>query len=369
MTESSNAVQVLVVDDTVIYRKILSDVLAGMPNAELAGIAASGSIALQKLKRLTVDLVLLDVFMPDMDGLETLLAIRKEFPNIAVVMVSGVSTRHAESTVTALESGALDFIRKPDGNDIETNKAALRRDLQPILRTVATRCITRRTDLPKPTVSHTIARPAAAPATPIMPGIRPAKINLVLIGSSTGGPNALAEVIPKIPQNLGVPVVIVQHMPPMFTKSLADHLDKKSPLNVREAMENEAVTAGSVLIAPGGRHLVLRHPTSGNQTSLVTSLTDSPPVNSCRPSVDVLFRSVATLNVGGILSVVLTGMGNDGAAGVASLKRHSCYSITQDQESCVVYGMPRAVVEKNLSDEVLPLDLIGSRIVELVKRR
>jgi two-component system chemotaxis response regulator CheB len=304
--------------------------------------------------------------MPDMDGMQTLLEIRKHYPEIAVVMVSGVSTRHAESTIRALEAGALDFIRKPDGHDIAENIELLKKDIGPILQTLSGR-----RGPPTPTAPPA-AKPAPPPtAPPPRPSGRlPTAIDLFVIGSSTGGPNALADVIPRLPEDLGVPVLIVQHMPPMFTQSLAQHLDKKSALNVREAVDEEPVKIGDVLIAPGGRHMTVRKKsTASGQDSLIIGLTDSPPVNSCRPSVDVLFRSVAGANPGGILSLIMTGMGSDGAAGVAALKRKTCLSLAQDQLSCVVYGMSRAIVERGLADEILPLERIAARALEIIKNK
>jgi two-component system chemotaxis response regulator CheB len=183
---------------------------------------------------------------------------------------------------------------------------------------------------------------------------------------STGGPNALAEVIPLLPARLKVPVLLVQHMPPVFTASLADHLAKRSQVTVREAAEGEAIVPGTVYIAPGGRHMVVRRSPAGVPT---VGLNDSPPENSCRPSVDVLFRSVAAHYEGNVLAVVMTGMGNDGREGVRALKRKGAHCITQSAETCVVYGMPLAVDEAGLSDERIPLPRLAERIVQLAGTR
>jgi two-component system chemotaxis response regulator CheB len=191
---------------------------------------------------------------------------------------------------------------------------------------------------------------------------------VVAIGVSTGGPEALTKLIPQLPADLAVPVVLVQHMPPVFTKSLADSLAKKSPLRIVEASDGETIQRGSVYIAPGGRHMVVRR-AEGAGNAVVVGLNDGPPENSCRPAVDVLFRSVAAVyGDKGILTVILTGMGSDGCAGVRTCKRASCFCITQSEATCVVYGMPRAVDEAGLSDLSLPLDKISAEIVTRVNR-
>lgn len=356
-----NPIKVFIVDDTVTYRKILSDVVNNIPGTEFAGSAPSGSIALKKLVRTPADLILLDVIMPDMSGVETLKHIRKQFPDTAVIMVSGTAGRDADTTIEALNLGAIDFLEKPKSTGgYEAGIATLRKGLEPIIRTIGVR----RTPTPRPPPPST---PPPKPVSPTPPSQRQTvlgtKCNLVLIGVSTGGPNALKEVIPKLPENLKAPVLIVQHMPPVFTASLAEHLNRISRLTIKEASEKDIIKAGDVWIAPGGRHMTLKEERSDG--TLFTSLNDSPPVNSCRPSVDVLFRSCKLISKAKILTVILTGMGDDGAAGVASLKRAGCHCIVQNEETCVVYGMPRAIVERNLADEILPLDRIPQRIVDL----
>ncbi len=355
-------IQVLIVDDTVIYRKILADAVASLPETEVIGTAPSGTLALRKMEQARPDLVLLDVFMPEMDGVETLRHIRQSFPDTAVVMVSGATTRDAEVTIQALELGALDFIPKPTGAAANESMRQIADNLRRVLRLLSIRRLARRPAL------STAAPAAPTPPPPPRVSVKPANFGIVVIGVSTGGPNALAALVPRLPANLGCPVLIVQHMPPHFTASLAQHLSHLSALPVREAQDNELVAANTVLIAPGGRHMTVRADPA-NATQLLIALNDSPPVNSCRPAVDVLFRSVAAHFNGGILSVILTGMGEDGAAGVAALKRKSCWSLAQDEKTCVVYGMPRALVERGLADEVVPLDALADRITALVKRR
>jgi len=194
----------------------------------------------------------------------------------------------------------------------------------------------------------------------------PGRIDVVGIGVSTGGPNALAELIPRLPADLPVPILLVQHMPPVFTASLAEHLDQKSGLSVREARDGEQVLPGRVYIAPGGRHMVVRRLPDAEHP--IVGLNENPPENSCRPSVDVLFRSMAAQYDGNMLAVVMTGMGNDGCEGVRAMKRRGCLCLTQSEASCIVYGMPLSVDEAGLSDEQVPLDRLADRIVHLVRK-
>jgi two-component system, chemotaxis family, protein-glutamate methylesterase/glutaminase len=316
------------------------------------------------------------VEMPEMDGLEALGQVRTRFPDTSVVMVSGSNQLAANATITALERGALDFIRKPEGQDAQASRNELRNALRPLLRHVRTRknlaggAAGPVTPAKAPRAAApplTAARPAALPPARPMPAV--GRIEVLGVGVSTGGPNALGEFIPKLPGDFPVPVLLVQHMPRGFTASLAEHLDKRSKLRVREAREGELVEKGSVYIAPGGMHMVVRSKgDSGSGRSLIVGLNENPPENSCRPSVDVLFRSMAAQFEGGILALVMTGMGSDGCEGVRTLKRRGCHCLTQTEESCVVYGMPQAIDEAGLSDERVPLCQLAQRVDQLVRK-
>lgn len=355
------AISTFIVDDTVTYRQILSEAAGTFPELSVAGTAASGAIALKKMAQTPVQLVLLDIHMPDMDGVETLRHIRAEFPDVFVVMVSGLSTRGADTTIQALQLGALDFVRKPDGESAQENFKTLVNYLRPIVRLVEMRLQVRAV----PGVRQQQPGPLAASAKKIIAPSVPTRFGIVAIGVSTGGPEALTRLMPQFPPDFPVPVVLVQHMPPLFTKSLAESLAKKSQLRIVEASEAEPVNRGTVYIAPGGKHMLVRGPASAP----VIGLNDGPPENSCRPSVDVLFRSVASVyGDAGILAVMLTGMGSDGCAGVRACKRKPCFCITQSEQSCVVYGMPRAVDEAGLADLSLPLDRIAGEITNRCKR-
>jgi two-component system chemotaxis response regulator CheB len=363
-----NSLRVMVVDDTVTYRRILTEVLQDLGEVEVVATAPHGRIALARLDQEPLDLVLLDLEMPEMDGLETLGLIRKRHPDTFVIMISGQNARAAEATITALERGALDFIRKPEGLDPEKSRSELREALRPLLRMIRTRQSLRGNRALSPAPA-----PQPVPLPPLQPsrqGVLPTRFDVVGIGVSTGGPNALGEVIPLLPERFPVPILIVQHMPPGFTASLADHLDKRSALRVKEASEGEALLPGSVYIAPGGKHLVVRRKPGlgGAGDSLIVGLTEAPPENSCRPSADVLFRSLAAQYDSNMLAVVMTGMGSDGCEGVRAMKRRGCHCLTQSADSCVVYGMPLAVDEAGLSDERVPLALLAHRIARLVAR-
>ena len=371
--------RVLIVDDTVVYRRILSEVIEAMDDAVLAGTAPHGRLALAKLEQQPADLVLLDVEMPEMNGLDTLKEIRRLYPATGVVMISGANLSSAETTMRCLELGALDFLRKPEGADAEAGRQELKDKLRPLLRHVRTRINLQQgtgSRGPQPAPAPVHAGPAAphhAVPPPARPGRMapvPGRIDVVGIGVSTGGPNALAELIPRLPADFPVPILLVQHMPPLFTASLAEHLDHKSKVAVREARDGEPVLAGSVYLAPGGRHMVVRRlpDADGGPSGLIVGLNDNPLENSCRPSVDVLFRSIAAHYEGNMLAVVMTGMGSDGCEGVRAMKRRGCLCLTQSEASCIVYGMPLSVDEAGLSDEQVPLDRLADRITYLVRK-
>lgn len=352
-------IRTLIVDDTVIYRKILSEVVSQFPFLESAGTAPTGAIALRKMKQTPVDLVLLDVNMPDMDGVETLKLIRHNHPYTMVIMISGVNCRSTKTTISALELGAIDFVRKPEGNDYKSNFQRLVNDLSPVIKLAQMRLTTHSSSIVSKSLVDKHLPNKKQPLVLDRNAAVPDRFAVLTIGVSTGGPEALKKLIPLLPKALPVPVFLVQHMPPTFTKSLAESLDKKSSLQVVEAVEEQIVKPGTVYIAPGGRHMVVRE----KGGTVCTGITDGPPENSCRPSVDVLFRSIASVyGSKGILAAVLTGMGADGLKGMRALKRRGCFCITQNEKSCVVYGMPRAVDEAGLSDKSLPLEEIAQEI-------
>ena len=370
--------RVLIVDDTVVYRRILSDVVEAMADVNLVGTAPHGRLAIARLEQTPADLVLLDVEMPEMNGLEALKEIRRRFPDTSVVMISGANLSSAEITLRCLELGALDFLRKPEGTDAEASRNELKEKLRPLLRHVQTRINLRQGNTDRITPAPRLhpdppphqAAPSQQPPRLGRMAPAPGRIDVVGIGVSTGGPNALAELIPRLPADFPVPILLVQHMPPLFTASLAEHLDQKSKVSVREARDGEPVLPGRVYLAPGGKHMVVRrlpNPETGDSAPII-GLNENPLENSCRPSVDVLFRSLAAQYDGNMLAVVMTGMGTDGCEGVRAMKRRGCLCLTQSEASCIVYGMPLSVDEANLSDEQVPLDRLADRITSLVRK-
>jgi two-component system chemotaxis response regulator CheB len=354
----NDKVKILVVDDSITYRQVLLAVIEKIGDAECVGTAASGSIAINKLRALQPDLLLLDMVMPDMDGVETLQIARRICPEIEAIMVSGFDMNNAKNALRSLQIGALDFIQKPSNGSPENSIAELAQYLRPLIHLVQTKKyagLSRRRQHPPPIPS----RPQPSPASSATPG----KIDLIVIGISTGGPRALGHLVPQLPAAMPCPIVIVQHLPPMFTESMATKLDLETPLRVSEAKGGELLAAGHVYIAPGGKHLVLKRHHEGG---FCLAVNEDPPVNNCRPSVDVLFGSVAAIFTGNVLAVVMTGMGRDGTEGVRMLKRGSCKCIIQDENSSVVWGMPGSIFDAGLADEVVPLEQLGARIAQLV---
>lgn len=369
--------RVLVVDDTIVYRKAVSDIIEEIPGVELAGVAHNGKIALAKIEALKPDILTLDIEMPVMNGLEVLAEIKKSYPGIGAIMLSTLTADGSEMTMRALELGAFDFILKPQSKSTAEGKLEIKRSLQPMLEAfarskTAPNLLSKRVQpaRPQPMLrSLSLGQGAAEKkglASPKTPSAsRKGKSEIVTIGISTGGPNALTQMLPRLPGDLGVPVVIVQHMPPVFTKSLAESLNKKCALNVKEAEEGEAIQANVVYIAPGGKQMKLVASADGKNRCI--KLTNDPPENSCKPSVDYLFRSVGDYYVGRATAVIMTGMGSDGTKGLFVLKEKGAYIIGQDEASCVVYGMPKAPADLGYVHVVAPLNKIADEIVKSVR--
>jgi len=356
--------KVLVVDDSLIYRKILTDVLAQIPEVEVVGTANNGQVALSKITTLKPDLLTLDIEMPIMDGLKTLEEIKKKKLEVAVIMVSTLTKRGSQVTMRALELGAFDFITKPEKENKEANFKELLFSLRPKIKAFLRRLEVRKAlkagkKFTPPTSTQ------SAPKTPSKPCLkRFEKSQIVAIGVSTGGPNALSVVIPKLPANLGVPVVLVQHMPPLFTQSLAESLNAKSALTVKEGEDGEELRPNTVYIAPGGKQMKI---SKGLGNKITIKITNDPPENNCKPAVDYLFRSVAQVYGSKVTGVIMTGMGSDGALGLKAIKEAGGVTIAQNAETCVVYGMPKAAVELGVVDIVAPLEDIANQIVKTVK--
>lgn len=386
----TDPLKILIVDDSLVYRKFLARVIEDIEDVEAVAPAANGRIALSRLQGNRVDVVFLDMQLPEMSGLETLRRIREGHPEVGVIMISGEYASDAEVVVRALELGALDFLPKAPLETEGNSVLALRKHLVTLFHQfqgrkklhIAKR-MSRKQDRPpvesreagntrpdRPPEGEALQKtPAAVHTAAPVRSVHPGRIDVVVMGASTGGPNALSAVIPKLPADLGVPVLVVQHMPSFLTFSLAQSLNGKSALQVHEAVQGEPLSPGIVYVAPGGKHLLVksRHTGFGSLRERFLVLGEGPPENSVRPSADVLFRSVAECFEGHTLAVLLTGMGNDGMKGVQALKARGCYCLTQTAESCVVYGMPRAVDEAGLSDERISLDGMAERIEMLVR--
>jgi two-component system chemotaxis response regulator CheB len=350
-------ITVLVVDDSVVMRRLVSDILAEDPGIEVAGTAANGKVALAKIPQLNPDVVTLDIEMPVMDGLETLVALRALYPKLPVIMFSTLTERGASATLDALERGASDYVSKPANvGSVTASMDTVRAQLIPKIKALAAR-------------AHgvPVRAPAAVPTRPLTmaPPRGPAgQVDAVVIGVSTGGPDALTTLISALPKDFPVPIVVVQHMPPVFTALFAKRLDTKSPLSVSEARAGDRLEPGTVLIAPGDYHVRLR----SDKLGVVTQLDQGTPENYCRPSVDVLFRSAPETFGAGVLAVVLTGMGSDGAKGAARIVEAGGSVIVQDAATSVVWGMPGAVVSAGLAAEVLPLGDMARAIQARVSR-
>lgn len=359
-------IRVLIVDDAVVIRRLLTDCLAGDPEIEVVGSAANGRIALSKIPQLNPDLVTLDVEMPELNGLETLVELRKSHPKLPVIMFSTLTERGASATLDALSAGANDYVTKPSNTgSLNLAMQRVRDDLVPKIKQLTGRAVAHD---PPPLVRKAPA-PAARPA-PVVPLQRrtpgptaSGPLEIVAIGVSTGGPNALALVMPQLPADLPVPIVIVQHMPPLFTRLLAERLDGRSPLRIREGVAGTVLRPGEAYIAPGGHHMTIVR--NGTHVELATN--EDAPENSCRPAVDVLFRSVTAVHGGHTLGVILTGMGQDGLRGCEYVREAGGQVLAQDEASSVVWGMPGFVSRAGLADRVLPLQSIAGEIVNRVR--
>lgn len=354
-----DAIRVLVVDDAVVIRRLLTDVLDEDPDIEVAGTAANGRIALQKIEQLSPDVVVLDMEMGELDGLGTLRALRETSTRIPTIMFSTLTERGAAATLDALALGASDYVTKPANvGSVAASLARVREELVPKIKALGTAAgSARRAEGSSPRPGAPVRSPTPAPTAPAHRAVE-----VVVIGVSTGGPNALAEIIPALPAEFPVPVLIVQHMPTLFTRLLAERLDAASALHVQEAAHGDPIVPGSVLVAPGDHHMVV----AGDHATPHVELNQNPPESSCRPAVDPLFRTAATRFGPGTLAVVLTGMGHDGTRGAAAVRDAHGVVIVQDQATSVVWGMPGSVVHVGLADAQVPVGLVASTLCERV---
>ena len=352
---ANNKIRVLVVDDSALMRQFISDILNSDPRLEVCGTARDGNDALKQVFALNPDLVTMDVEMPNMDGLKALEEIMKTKP-LPVVMLSSMTQAGADATMKALALGCVDFIGKPAGTIslnikeigqeiidkvIASSEARVRGFAGLGLRNIAPSSDFRRMSAPVTTERR----------------------DIVAIASSTGGPMALSDLIPKLPKKFPVPIVITQHMPKEFTGSFSKRLDESSKVEVVEGFDGLILKPGRVVIAPGGKHLVIKR----RAGAAICVLDDRPPVLSVKPAANIMFQSVADNYGGNVLCVILTGMGRDGTDGAVTLHQKGAYVLAESQKTCVVYGMPKAAVDAGIVDEVLPLNEIPDAMVRLVK--
>ncbi len=360
------SVKVLIVDDSAFMRRVISDMIKKDSSLQVVDTARNGQEAVEKIHQHKPDVVTLDVEMPILDGVGALKRIMDECP-VPVLMVSGVTKEGADITMRALELGAVDFIAKPM-NVFKFGTDDMAKELCSKIKSISKINVKKiRKDAPLPSTKPKLesAKKSASSVKKSTPSNRLEGLKkIIAIGTSTGGPRALQSVIPRLPSSLDAAVVIVQHMPPGFTKSLAERMNSLSSLTVKEAEDGELLKRGWVYIAPGDKHLRIVK----NRANYVVSLGEDAPVTGHKPSADALFASIADLKIDNVIGVIMTGMGADGAAGLAMMKsENDAHIIAQDKESCVVFGMPRAAVAKGIVDKVVPLGDISDQILKAME--
>jgi two-component system chemotaxis response regulator CheB len=352
--------RVLVVDDSALYRKIVRTVLEQIPGVEVIGTAINGRFALDRIIADRPDAITLDLEMPELDGLGLLRELKSRKIDLAAIVISSLSAAGAHATSEALQLGAFDFVLKPTAGSPDANANQLKSDLAPRIdacrdtrnKTSATRRVA--VDASRLVENCVASRRAVSPATSWKTP------RIIGIGVSTGGPVALQKLLPQFPADFPCPIVVVQHMPPIFTKTLANDLNRNCPLEVIEGSDGAAVKPGRVILAPGGKQMRV----AKDHVRTFVQVTDDPPERNCRPAVDFLFRSLAEEFGDRAWGVILTGMGDDGTLGCKAMKQRGAAILAQDEASCVVYGMPRAVAEAGCVDFVAPIDGIADRIKE-----
>jgi len=344
-------IRVLVVDDSVVIRRLVCHALSEDRDIEVVGVAPNGCIALTRIPQLNPNVITLDIEMPEMDGLEMLRELRRQDRAIPVVMFSTLTERGASATFEALSLGADDYVTKAsNAGSLDISLANLRQELVPKIRQFF--------DFARPQAASQAPRPNCR----MVPASSRSERRAVAIGVSTGGPAALAKVVPQFPAGFPLPIFIVQHMPPLFTRLLAERLDTLTPLEVREGADGEVAAPGRIYLAPGDLHM--RVVNSGHGPTI--ALDQGPPLNSCRPAVDALFSSLADVYGSAVVAAVLTGMGHDGMSGAQRLAAMGAHILAQDEDTSVVWGMPGSVVDAGVANQILPLDSVVPAILREV---
>ena len=342
--------RVMVCDDSVVIRGAISRMLQADPAIEVVARVANGQMALDEIKRSKPDVVVLDIEMPVLDGMTALPLLLRADPGLRVVMASTLTTRGADIALRALRLGAADYLPKPSSIGTASDDS-FRRELLEKVKGLAR-------------LRHRAAEPSASAGARV--ALRPAPMaspRLLAVGSSTGGPQALFTLVQGLGRGLGVPVVLTQHMPPTFTPILAEHLNKLGGMPCAEAKDGEPLQPGRLYVAPGDRHLLVE----GSRAAMRARLSDSPPENFCRPSVDPMLRSAAAACDGRVLVAMLTGMGHDGLAGTRAVIQAGGAAVAQDEATSVVWGMPGAIAQAGLCHAVLPLPRVAPKLVEMLR--
>jgi len=363
LLQPGEKIRVLVVDDSVVIRRLVSNALEGDALIEVVGTASNGAIGLQRIPQLNPDVITLDIEMPDMDGLEMLRRVRSEYPHVRVIMFSTLTERGAAITLEALTLGADDYVAKASNEgSLDRSMARLQEEMIPKLKQFF-----QFPDLGSPAKDVKAPNARTKEPTPLYQRISPdqkVRPQVVVIGVSTGGPTALGNILPTLPPTFRLPILVVQHMPPLFTRLLAERLNSTCKLPCEEATQGKQVGPGKILLAPGDFHMKV----SAHEDTVRVFLDQSPRQNSCRPAVDALFTSCAEVYGGAVLAVILTGMGQDGLRGTEILRARGASVIAQDQPSSVVWGMPGAVVGAGLVDRVVPLESVVPEILRMAGR-
>jgi two-component system chemotaxis response regulator CheB len=344
------SIRILVADNSAVARKEISQMLGADPELDVVATASTGRLTLERVGQLLPDILVLELAIPDVSGLDVLKALRKQAPYLPVLVFSSLTESAGNVTLDALALGASDYVTKPPAG------GALERARETLITKIKELYARNRNEMQRAL--------AARGTEPVKIPPRQPRVGVVVVGASTGGPNMLTEVLSTLPAELPVPVLVAQHMPPVFTKLFAERLNTVCRLRVREAVGGEAIRAGQVWIAPGDFHLALTR--EGPQVRLLTH--QGPLENSCRPAVDVLFRSAALTYGSGVLAVVMTGMGQDGLKGCQAVSQAGGQLVVQDPNTCIIGSMPRAVIQAGLSPQVVPLQELGAEIVRRATR-
>lgn len=357
-----NPIRVLIVDDSAVARRAVSEALSQDPEIEVVGSAPNGNVARERIKELDPEVLILDIEMPESNGFDLLKALRRDYPMVRTIMFSNLTHRGALQTIEALSMGASDYVAKPTsipGKGYSEGVQRVAAELIPKIKQF-------RSDLPIVKEPRK-EKDEKSSASPLKYDFRKVRVipKIVAIGISTGGPAALSLFIPRLSPSLPVPIVIVQHMPPVFTRLLAESLNRNAQIKVVEGSEGMALEPGVAYIAPGNHHMLVQQ----KEGRVVISINQKPPENSCRPAADALFKSVATVYGAHALGVIMTGMGKDGLLGLRAMKEQGALVFAQDQESSVIWGMPSFVIQEGLADRVISLSQMAPAIEGTVANR